>query len=747
MVQLNVALPVLDANLLSLYHTNDAQLGDSPILIFYGPSAVTNSTQISSRIQAHVFSSAGFRSYPRITANPNSHLYEAVNYLPRDQQGDNVKRGLAIALFKYYQETSTGNIKRILKSQSSSKGRDGRPQSPQFGAERAGQLVGQMMISENIVQVVQGLNVAFQAQILPCVDVDVSLPPSSMKPNVGGDSGDLVDETARYGIYGPVIKALGAPLFLPTSKLRRAPSRPNRLNRSKSLRGQEKAALRREIQELVDTEERYIDKLHDLVENVAEDFRLGAKTKSTNTPSPTTLALKQLFPPSVDQILKVNSGFLAEARAILLDSASDAAEDAKVDDPEPGMAKLSATSKPRDATGATPFARVLLSWLPKFSGCYSDYMRASSQFPSLLAQFTKDTSSSFSRRVQKTGEQRLRSMLIEPVQRLPRYSLFIDNLIALLPPNHSALQSLLKSRDIIADICSLESETSSEYTRTVTRLKSLVGPWPSTLNPKGRLVAAADFHEVTSPQRDESGRIRDGIFLLFPGCIIFIIKSPDSSMTAKGLTTEIERPNVETMIAARGGYRPKPELTFLGWSALEDIRFTEGSQHEILNTLFLKRLRDSTAQQNTVGVQSYRLLGYFEGRAHKWIEEICKASIQGRFSESERESGLWDVRSFNDPTLSLVCAIYERGNRFGKERGRPSQINIRLDHSQLSDDELTSFERSEIILLVNQLENGSFTIEARGFHESASSIQCHLADLRASLLLQSRYFSSLCQDH
>ena len=739
MVQLNAGLPALDAKVLSLYHTNDAQLGDSPVLIFHGSSTVTNSTQVSSRIQAHVFSSAGFRSYPRITANPNSDLYEAVNYLPRDQQGDNVKRGLAIALYKYFREISTDNVKRLLKSQSSSRGRDGRPQSPQFSAERAGRLVGAMIVSENIVQVIEDLNSSFQAQHLPFVDVDVSLPTGSIKSNVGVSHRDTVDEAVqRYGIYDPVIDALGAPIFLSTSKLRRAPSRPNRLNRSKSLLGKEKAALRREIQELVETEERYVDKLSDLAENVAADFRLAAKTKPTSNSSPTATALNQLFPPSLDQILKVNTGFLADARTVLLDSASDAAEDAKVDDPEPGKAVTSKSST--DATGVTAFSIVLLTWLPKFSGCYGDYMCASSRFPNLLTQFTKDASSSFNRRIQQTGEQRLKSMLIEPVQRLPRYSLFIDNLIALLPANHSALHSLLKSRDIIADICSLESNTSSKHTQTVTRLKNLVGPWPTTLNPQGRLVAAADYHEIATPRQQEPSRIREGMFLLFPSCIIFIIKPPDSTMIAKGLTAEIERPNVETMIAARGGYRPKPELSFLGWSALEDIRFTEGIRHETINALFLKSLRDSTTQRNAVGIQSYQLLGSFEGKTHKWIEEFCKASIQGRFSEPERESGLWNVRSLNDSTLSMICAIFESRSHFHKDRGKPSHISIRIDQSELLDD---STDTSEIMILVNQMENGSFLIKSRGLHERVSSNQCHLADLRATLLQHSKTLLSL----
>ncbi|KAG7112662.1 Guanine nucleotide exchange factor VAV2 like protein [Verticillium longisporum] len=89
--------------------------------------------------------------------------------------------------------------------------------------------------------------------------------------------------------------------------------------------------------------------------------------------------------------------------------------------------KLGASAKAKDPSGALAVARIFLEWFPKFTDCYQEYIRASQHFPTLLNSFL-DQQSSFRQRVTQTGEQAVRSILIEPVQRLPRYSLLIDQI-------------------------------------------------------------------------------------------------------------------------------------------------------------------------------------------------------------------------------------------------------------------------------------------------------------------------------
>ena len=89
---------------LTLYHAIDPCL--SSIIVFYGSDNTINATVSSSRVPVHIFSPAGFYSYPRITVSPAAPVYAAVNCLPREKQGDEASRGLAFSMLKFFTELS-----------------------------------------------------------------------------------------------------------------------------------------------------------------------------------------------------------------------------------------------------------------------------------------------------------------------------------------------------------------------------------------------------------------------------------------------------------------------------------------------------------------------------------------------------------------------------------------------------------------------------------------------------------------
>src|SRR4029077_21230479 len=112
------------------------------------------------------------------------------------------------------------------------------------------------------------------------------------------------------------VRCFGDPIFLPTSRLRRAPSQPTNLRKSRLFSKNQKESLRLAMCEVVDTEERYVSKLHDLVHNVAKEFQQKARAKAVSSTSPDELALAELFPPCLNEILEVNMGFLEVVRQI-----------------------------------------------------------------------------------------------------------------------------------------------------------------------------------------------------------------------------------------------------------------------------------------------------------------------------------------------------------------------------------------------------------------------------------------------
>ncbi|KAK4098295.1 hypothetical protein N658DRAFT_509634 [Parathielavia hyrcaniae] len=682
----------------TLYYTSDPLLGNLPVLIFYGPSTTANYTLNSSRIQVHIYSPAGYQSFPRITVSPNSPFYSVVSYLPREFQGDEVCRGLAFGLYKYFAELPEV-VKNHLKNQYPVT-RARRPGSAPalFGEQHAADLARAAIQAENTTEAVEILEHALQTQHVSNVDMDLVLPPGSIVPlevadfdEMPDDEDDMPDPTLRqYGGYTPLVKLFGEPVFLPTSKLRRAPSRPTSLNRTKSFSKNQKVELRMKMGELVDTEERYVLKLNELVNNIANDFRQKARERPAGSVSPSDEDLEKLFPKSADSILENNSAFMQELRRVM-----DETEDEALRDMELSFSamRLAGPNKAKDSSGAVAMAKIFLEWFPKFTECYQDYIRASQNFPQLLNAFL-DKQSSFRQRVVQTGEQTIRSLLIEPVQRLPRYSLFIDQIVACLPMTHPALQLLLRARDIITNICSMDDPL-PDKPHVTNRLRAMVEHWPADLEPQGRLILAADFLELASPyapvqQSQEADR--PGVLLLFSDCIVILHKRTNSGINGRDFLREVDKPSPAGLLASMTNAAGGPgswEFAFTGWHTLADVRFTESSDGRLTWMTSTQEMKGAQAGDHSTSkamtLRCFLLQDHYEGKASKWSEDIVKARIEGRFSEKEREDPTWTLRTvrMQDNNLGLHAAVFQEGaHQLIEGRREPSPIRIVLDNDK-----------------------------------------------------------------
>ena len=631
---------------LHLYYTTEPSWSEAPVLVFIGSSASNSGTNTSWRIQAHVLTPAGFQSHPRITTSPNSPLYVAVNHLPSDQQGDEIRRGLAISLLKYLSEVPE-EVRRLLTA-----GREHVQTQRLFDEMHAATLASRMVKVENLPDVFADIQAAFTERCLSNIDLHLALPGHPVTQRDGKSEAELREiptddlEELRYGKYASLVRLLGAPTFLPTSRLQRAPSKPMAHNQNKTLSVEQEDSINREMKELVDTEERYVTKL---IELTTETFRTLRTTcpQTTGISNPEQLALQALFPKSLAEILNVNSKFLEDVRP----SVKTTRGTPRIETSCELVAGLSSST-------ILEWSKVLLRWLPKFADCYSDYIRASGAFPQVLARILKDGQSGLTRRIRELGEQKLRGSLIEPVQRLPRYSLFIDNVTNTLPAKHPAMQTLLQARDIVANICSLQ-ESSAGKPQTVDRLRTIVASWPSNLRPQGRLISAADYIEVAPPYRlDRVSASQPGhIFLLFSDYLISVRKHSRTSLTAHGVMAEIDRPSRESLAAyvdaASTGQSVEPPLIFESFHVLRKVRFSEQSRGSLIYMAPI----DTQASHSGNGqgqpwiskgdacTRVFFLLGAHEGKVWRWTEEIAKARIEGRYLEEERESNNWELRS------------------------------------------------------------------------------------------------------
>ncbi|KAK2870556.1 hypothetical protein FQN49_003099 [Arthroderma sp. PD_2] len=737
---------------LALYHAVDPIL--SSIFVFHGSATTANSTLSSSRIQAHIFGPGGLQSYPRITVSPAAPLYAAVNHLPRERQGEEVYRGLAVCLFKYFSE-----IPEQVKSELVAIARSGRPSSKplQFFDElHAAELADKMEKVENPAAVVRDLKDAFPDRVVPWIDIDLVVPagsitiPTSPREsarhsllgyNESSVGSPLVREkfSDRFGKLAPLVDALGEPVFLPTSKLRRAPSKPTNLSKSKLFSVSQKEALRLSMCELVDTEERYVHKMYDLVHNVAQEFCQKARAKPPTSTSPNESTLAKLFPPCLNEILEVNMGFLDAIRLVLEQTEKDALEDISEDtmlDPSV-FPRDPITGRRNDPLGAIAFAQCLLDWLPRFSKPYGQYMHAHTGFYSLLNSFLGDQNSSFSKRVYETGEQRMRSLLMEPIQRLPRYSLLIDTMTGSLPSMHPAVRALLKARDTITEICSLDSYSASDHSQTLIHLQKIVQEWPGSVAPAGRLITAADVYTLLPPFRSGSSgsRGQPGILLLFADCLVFLSKHPESKWTARGLCADLDKPRVDPDVDATDTAAPL-ELTFCQSLPTTSVRCSQSNCGRILYLVPAENFVQHEHSRSKNFILTLELTSTYEAKATRLIEEITKARIEGRFPEQYRERGKWSLHNARGAfgNLGALVCVFEQDETEPDIPRVPSSVKLIIDATKTTlADELNSGQVEVVASITPVLGGSRFKMELDSVVGIPSSDTFSARDFTATL--------------
>ena len=675
-----VSAPPVLSDELSLFHTTDPLLSNSPVLVFHGPASTIGAT--SSRIQVHVFTPAGYGSYARLAVSPNSPFYTAVSNLPREEQGDEVCRGLAFGLKKYFVELPEA-VKKTWCI-------DSKAPSPAalFGDDHVAILASRMTRIENVDDVVGEIKYAFGEQKLSWLDVDIVLPSGSIdEPSKRTDSVESEDFEASqvlaqcYGRYAELIDAFGDTVFMPTSKLKRAPSRPTTVGRSASFLRHQKEGVRKELCELIDTEESYVarvEELYDLSNN------LGADLEATSQEQ-----LRIVFPASIDNISRLNSEFLANLRSVF-----DAAEPNALQDIESMTEGQPTAQQARqdfvaDTQGIGVIAKCLCDWFPEFSDSYRDYLKSHAHSAQVVRSLLRSNNSALSSRLQDAGEQRLTSLLIEPVQRLPRYNLYIDSIIKQLPVRHPAIKSLLKARDLITEICD-QDDVGADTENLIEKLRSRVSGWPAEAHIEGRLVTAADFVELVPPYAPQGCDAEPGMLLLFTDGLVLLEKRGNSPTSAKALITEIESGHAPPGQAQIRPTAPH-DLQFIRRVRLDNLNCLEVQNGQALQVATSLRLDDAarpTQHPKVDGCQVFRLEGFYERKAERLSEEIAKARVEGRFSEAERESPKWEVRA-SDPAVdcvSLFSAVFEDSNLDNvSARSTLSPIRIIVDidkHSQ-----------------------------------------------------------------
>ncbi|KAF3104234.1 hypothetical protein TWF706_004702 [Orbilia oligospora] len=615
------------------------------VVIFFLPYSGT-----SSRVDAHIYTACGFVSYSRMTVDPSSAVYQAVNFMPIEKTESEIYRALAFALCRYFVELTVG-----IKGTASATAKVARSAKPEpFSAAHAGELAAKLVRIEDD-HAISSILAALTPRYIPSIDIDLVLP----QPG-----------TFQLSKYQRLLQFVGD-VHKQDTNLKRRPSRVER-TRPKSIvslpqSNPEKVAIK--LQELLDTEVNYIDKLQKIISDVVKPERQIAE--SAGAPEPNEAALARLFPSYLDEILQLNSKFLDE-----LTKAMD------------------------DDDGVTGVAEVFLRHFPNFHNPYSHYIALNPASSGLIGELMRG-GTAFSQRLVGYGEQYLKSTLMEPIQRLPRYTLIIDGVINNIAVTSPISSKLIEARDIVSKTCEMQSAPAQERAQTIARLSHLISGWPTNFKPGGPLVTAVDLTEVAAPYTDAAEKT-NVILLVFTDSIAFINRPGSGSMKAQGVLTEITMPpSIQNSFR-----RDAADLHFAGCTSLKYNRYSTSDNGRAMWITLTKDLEEVyDMRESAVGMKKFLPSGPWEGKANELVEEIIQAQLQ---SKSRVQEIRWSGNSNSKfDALELWTSVYEPRN-YELEKS-PSRALIQMGVETPSFDIRT--KTPEISATINFINSGKIRID------------------------------------
>lgn len=211
----------------------------------------------------------------------------------------------------------------------------------------------------------------------------------------------------------------------------------------------------------------------------------------------------------------------------------------------------------------------------------------------------------------------------------------------------------------MADICSLQASDSAERSQTIKRLQGIIPSWPVHLRPKGRLITAVDFYEILPPYNNDTSEPLASILLLFPDCVVMLRRPTSTSLLARGIMTEVDRP--ASMKISTASKKDGIDLVFAGWCDLQYTRFAEGEDSHTIWMEHIVDLNDNWTKGGEAGYRKLALYNTYEGKASKFTEEVALARLERRCTN--QPTGLVGIRCHElHPYISIWSAIW--GNEF-----------------------------------------------------------------------------------
>ncbi|KAI0692571.1 hypothetical protein BC835DRAFT_1416498 [Cytidiella melzeri] len=399
------------------------------------------------------------------------------------------------------------------------------------------------------------------------------------------------------------------------------------------------AALSDTINELVTTERTYVKRLRTLKSDYADPLRTFARSKDTAIiPS---YEATTLFG-NIDQLLPVNEAFLADLEMML-----------SPDGDEVGGVGDVALAHFKHRRGFENYKRY-----------YAKREEAQAIFEREVRR-TRTSGSGFSAfidRIQYAAAANnrnrigLRELLMEPVQRIPRYTLLFRQMIKQMPTDDPQREKLIEADELASKIAAAEIDDQTKRAATMYLLKAAIEDFPPGLwsNSRG-FVDSLDVVDLLQPgvlERPGTPSTATGLLnaslLLFDDKLV-IVKRLNSEKSARALSGLDELDKVVSKVKSYIAGGKKPMMVYKGMTDAIDVICMDNGGSEI--HLFLE---NPPADQSGVwGQRQFRQLSVVSPSSTS-LDPIRSEDAKWRFLQN-----LWEVqaryRTKNGQSVVLVA--------------------------------------------------------------------------------------------
>ncbi|EPY49681.1 RhoGEF Gef2 [Schizosaccharomyces cryophilus OY26] len=426
--------------------------------------------------------------------------------------------------------------------------------------------------------------------------------------------------------------------------------------------------------ELMRTESTYVTRLRHLLNDYVLPLRTSAKSSKKLIG---LYEINTLFPPNLAKLIQINSTFLDEIEAIMaeLDEDTDSADDI-TDDFDLRMATC------------------LWNHFQVFAQHYPRYLEQSNDFGEVLNTASKNPKFlDFIDRI-KIKENRnvsLSQLIMEPVQRIPRYFLFLEQIITLTldgPPQ----QTYVRAMETVHNIAEMPVVDAEERSKIFAGLQYIIPNLAPNLISNSR-----DLLDCIDVNREiwKSGQLSlvPYTILLFTDCICLLKRHSKASLA--DVIVELK----QTFVLPKSFSREK-SAQYVAWNFNDNIELTRGIDEDC--TIWLISKSASTFPF----FREFPLIKFVLTNGKHSLEIFLRSFQQALAFRKSQEMRVTS-RCFNDFTIFYSCftpASYE------KEKYRTSIICVCNDEQNSCNAEHLLCEGNVVLNIHRQ--NEGFIVEA-----------------------------------